>query len=108
MRRGGKYAFQRGEFFGNKPGDFTKIRGLDDDHQIVSTACEITGNDLIESRNPSRQAVEATAALRSKLYFDKGGNTGVAGTFTVDHGVVAEDHAALLKRLNLGGDLTFQ
>src|SRR5690606_37714117 len=71
MSGGGNHAVERAEFFRNEPRDFAKIPGVDDDHEIVSTAGEIAGDHLVEPRNAQRKAIKTAAAFRSYLHFDE-------------------------------------
>lgn len=72
MSGGGEYAVERRELLRDKTGDIAEVAALDDDHEIVSSAGEIAGDDLVKTRDAHGQSIEATAAFRGDTHFDKG------------------------------------
>jgi hypothetical protein len=104
-RRGRDNSVHCAQFLRNKSGDFPEITALYHDGEIVSAAHQPTIFNLVETRDPFSEPIEAASSFRSDADFDECRYRVSIDFFGIDHGLIGQNNPLLLVLIDPTVDL---
>ena len=82
---------QRGEFAGDKTGNFLEGLTFESDKKVIAAGDQVHGINFGILVDPLGNIIKSLSSLRCDAYFDQRGHLVDIGLVPVDHGVVSAD-----------------